>query len=63
MKIRVIRISSEDDPIVSVDDFKALADVSLYLSLHIQRYGGHMGYIDIFPFRRWLSDAIPAIFS
>ncbi len=56
-------ITSEDDPIVAVDDFKALADVSPYLSLRIQRYGGHMGYIDLFPFRRWLSEAIPAILS
>ena len=63
LKVSTTIITSKDDPIVGVDDFKALANVSPYLSLRIQRYGGHMGYIDLFPFRRWLAEAIPAVLS
>jgi len=56
-------ITSKDDPIIAVEDFKDLAGVNPHLSVLIQQYGGHMGYIDLFPFRRWLNQAIASILA
>ena len=46
-------ITAADDPIVPVADFYPFDDVSPYLQVHIQPYGGHVGFIDIFPRRHW----------
>ena len=49
-------ITAADDPVVPVEDFEALHGVSDYLNLHIQTNGGHVGFVDIFPYRPWLCE-------
>ncbi|MCB9098047.1 MAG: alpha/beta fold hydrolase [Anaerolineales bacterium] len=49
-------LTAADDPIVPVADFHALAGISPYLTLDIQPYGGHVGFIDLFPFRTWITE-------
>jgi predicted alpha/beta-fold hydrolase len=53
-------IASEDDPIVSIDDIRGLKE-NRYLSISLQRYGGHCGFIDFFPFRCWYEGEIERI--
>ncbi|RME47429.1 MAG: alpha/beta fold hydrolase [Caldilineae bacterium] len=54
-------ITARDDPMIPVDDFAALEGVNPHLRLAIQPYGGHVGFVDLFPFRRWLNGAIAAL--
>jgi predicted alpha/beta-fold hydrolase len=51
-------IAAMDDPIIPVSDFYALEDLSPYVQLYLQSYGGHVGFIDILPFRRWIGEAV-----
>jgi predicted alpha/beta-fold hydrolase len=51
-------IAAVDDPIIPISDFYALTDLSSYVQLHLQPYGGHVGFVDILPFRRWLGEAV-----
>lgn len=49
-----------DDPIVPVADFGPFAELESTASLlrvRVQPYGGHVGFIDILPFRSWLGEA------
>jgi predicted alpha/beta-fold hydrolase len=57
----VTMLTSVDDPIVPVADFYQFQKVSPYLNLCIQDYGGHVGFIDIWPFRHWLNQTILSI--
>ena len=54
-------ITAADDPVVPVEDFDALGSVSPYLNLSIQPYGGHVGFIDIFPYRHWINRTVSTI--
>ncbi len=54
-------ITAADDPIVPVGDFLPFRDLTAYLQIHIQPYGGHVGFIDLFPFRRWIGQAVLAV--
>ncbi len=54
-------ITAADDPIVPVVDFYAYAGLSPYLQLYIQPYGGHVGFIELFPFHHWACKAVLAI--
>lgn len=51
-------IPAVDDPIIPVADFYALGDLAPNVQLHIQPYGGHVGFIHILPFRRWIGEAV-----
>jgi predicted alpha/beta-fold hydrolase len=44
--------TSEDDPVVAGEDFHQLPK-SAYLHLSIQKYGGHCGFLDPFPWGCW----------
>jgi predicted alpha/beta-fold hydrolase len=48
---------SQDDPAVPVEDFYGLPD-NPFLHLSIQRYGGHCGFLDPFPFGCWYERTI-----
>ncbi len=50
-------ITAADDPVVPVADFYPFHNLSPRLQVYIQPYGGHVGFIDIFPYRRWISEA------
>ena len=54
-------LTAADDPIVPVADFHALADVSPHLTLDIQSYGGHVGFVDLFPFRTWITEYVDRV--
>ncbi len=54
-------ITAADDPIVPVTDFDPFHNLTPYLQLYILPYGGHVGFIDLFPFRRWIAQAALAI--
>jgi predicted alpha/beta-fold hydrolase len=48
---------AQDDPAVPVEDFYSLPD-NPFLHLYLQRYGGHCGFLDPFPFGCWYERTI-----
>ncbi len=54
-------ITAADDPVVPVEDFYPFFDASPWLQIYIQPYGGHVGFVDILPFRYWVSQAVAQI--
>jgi uncharacterized protein len=58
--VPVTIIASEDDPIVPLDDILSLKK-NRYLSLSLQAYGGHCGFIDFPPFKCWYEGEIEQI--
>jgi uncharacterized protein len=52
--------TSEDDPVVSADDFHRLPD-NAHLHLAIQKWGGHCGFLDPFPWGCWYERRIAQI--
>ncbi len=60
LSIPVTIIASEDDPIVAIHDIYGLKR-NKYLRLSIQKYGGHCGFIDFFPFKCWYEEEIEQI--
>ncbi len=57
----VTMIAAADDPVIPVADFAPFHNLNPHLELYIQDYGGHTGFIDIFPIRYWTCQAILAI--
>ncbi|MFH0974960.1 MAG: alpha/beta fold hydrolase [Spirochaetota bacterium] len=62
LNIPVTIISSEDDPIIPVQDVYNLRD-NKYLQRLVQPYGGHNGFFDFFPYRVWYEEKICKIFG
>jgi predicted alpha/beta-fold hydrolase len=56
-------LTAADDPVIPVEDFDPFHNLSPHLTLSIQRYGGHVGFIDLFPFRYWMNEAIVKILA
>ncbi len=55
-------ITAADDPIIPVRDFAPFRTLNNpNLTLAIQKYGGHVGFVDIFPTRHWITSAIETI--
>jgi predicted alpha/beta-fold hydrolase len=54
-------ITAADDPIVPIGDFFQFYDLTPYLKIQVQPYGGHVGFIDFFPFQQWVCKAALAI--
>ncbi|MCP4711292.1 MAG: hypothetical protein GY869_21950, partial [Planctomycetes bacterium] len=57
----VTMVAAADDPVIPVVDFAPFHNLNPHLALYIQAYGGHTGFIDIFPIRYWTCQAILAI--
>jgi len=57
VNIPITILTAVDDPIIPVESFSVYEGINPNLTLHITRYGGHVGYIDLFPFRTWLNQA------
>ena len=61
VRIPTIAITAEDDPFVSPIDYREAA-LSPFVHLHVEKYGGHMGYLsrDATPLgtTRWLDYAL-----
>ncbi len=51
---------AEDDPVIPVEDFQSLAN-NAFLTISRQAFGGHCGFIDLFPYRRWYNEIISDI--
>ena len=60
LSMPVTIIVSEDDPFIPVDDFLSL-EKNPNLHLLIQRYGGHCGFLDFFPYACWYEKLIDRI--
>jgi len=50
-------VAARDDAVIPYEDINALGPQP-YLDLRIQRYGGHVGFVDIFPFRHCLPQIV-----
>jgi predicted alpha/beta-fold hydrolase len=50
-------IAARDDAVIPLEDILALEPHD-YLSVQVQPTGGHMGFVDLFPYRRWLPQAV-----
>jgi uncharacterized protein len=48
---------AEDDPVIALEDFQSLHENG-FLTISRQQFGGHCGFIDFFPYRRWYNDVI-----
>ena len=57
----VTMLTAADDPVIPVTNFAQFEGVSPWLDVNIQPYGGHVGFVDIFPFRYWINDALREI--
>lgn len=50
-------IIAQDDPVIPLEDFNSLCQNN-YLTIIRQPFGGHCGFIDLFPYRRWYHEPI-----
>ncbi len=57
LRVPVNIFISEDDPVIALEDFRSLQD-NEYLTISRQRFGGHCGFIHLFPHSRWYNDMI-----
>ncbi len=48
---------AEDDPVIPLEDFQSLSEND-FLKISRQPFGGHCGFIDLFPYRRWYNEKI-----
>jgi predicted alpha/beta-fold hydrolase len=53
---------SEDDPVIPLTDFESLQEND-YFTISIQKYGGHCGFLDLFPANCWYYNEIAEIVS
>jgi len=51
---------AEDDPVIPIEDFESLGGND-FLTISRQPFGGHCGFIDLFPYRRWYNEIISNI--
>jgi predicted alpha/beta-fold hydrolase len=52
-------VTAADDPVIPVADFDTLTPSPL-LDLKIQRFGGHVGFVDLWPLHHLLPEMILA---
>lgn len=60
LSVPVTAIASEDDPVIPVRDLKQLEGIP-NMEISIQKYGGHCGFLDPFPYGCWYERRICAI--
>lgn len=48
---------AEDDPVIPIEDFQEFHH-ERHLNISRQLFGGHCGFIDLFPYSRWYNDQI-----
>jgi uncharacterized protein len=51
---------AEDDPVIPLEDFHKLQE-NRYVQISRQKFGGHCGFLDISPLRRWHQEKIAAM--
>jgi predicted alpha/beta-fold hydrolase len=64
IRIPTILLTADDDPFVNSTDYK-VAETSSNVVLHIEKHGGHMGYItqNGYSYKRWLDEALKIYFQ
>ncbi len=60
LNIPVSVFISEDDPVIPYEDYCQLRE-NEFLKISRQRFGGHCGFIDLFPVRCWYNQIIAEI--
>ena len=55
--VKTTVIAAEDDFVIPVQDFYEIPKLPL-VDVRIYRTGGHMGFVDILPYRQWLPRAV-----
>ncbi len=53
---------AEDDPVIPLDDFQKLQE-NKYVQISWQKFGGHCGFLDLFPLNCWHQERIAAIIN
>lgn len=53
---------SEDDPVIPYEDYRRLRE-NEFLKISVQKFGGHCGFIDLFPVRCWYNQIIAEIIT
>ncbi len=48
---------ADDDPVISLEDFQSIRDND-FLTISRQPFGGHCGFINLFPYSRWYNEKI-----
>jgi predicted alpha/beta-fold hydrolase len=61
LKTPVTILAAADDPIIPAADFTPLANLNSRLHLSLQPFGGHVGFVDLFPWQNWLCPAALSI--
>jgi uncharacterized protein len=62
LNIPVTIFIAEDDPVIPHEDYRHLQEND-FLTLSRQRYGGHCGFIELFPVRCWYNKIITDIIT
>jgi hypothetical protein len=62
LKIPVTIFIAEDDPVIPHEDYRQLRE-NEFLKISRQKYGGHCGFIDLFPARCWCNQIISEIIT
>ena len=57
LNIPVTIFIAEDDPVIPHEDYRHLRE-NEFLKISRQRFGGHCGFIDLFPVRCWYHTVI-----
>ncbi len=57
LRVPTTIIAARDDAVIPIADIEAFAP-SANVDIQITETGGHMGFVDVFPYRRWLPGAI-----
>ncbi|PKN76389.1 MAG: hydrolase [Deltaproteobacteria bacterium HGW-Deltaproteobacteria-10] len=53
---------AEDDPVIPLEDFEKLQE-NKYVQISRQKFGGHCGFLDLFPFSCWHQEEIAVIIN
>lgn len=60
LAVPVTILAAEDDPVIPVDDFRALRGGER-LRVHIERYGGHCGFLQDLQLRVWFEELLQRV--
>jgi predicted alpha/beta-fold hydrolase len=57
----VLALTAADDPMIPVQDFHKLQD-SQHLQIHVERYGGHCGFLQNYRLQSWVEELLERTF-
>ncbi len=62
LRVPTTILTAADDPVIDVEDFKALTPTPM-LDIKIEQHGGHVGFVDLWPLRFLLPEMVLAELS